>query len=63
MEIICRYCLHFYQCQKYTESGTMQPSFALIIFNIIETRAKIIKPMDKWVCDYCAMGRFDIEIS
>ena len=31
----------------------------IFLLNILQTRSKIIKPVDKWICDYCAMGRFN----
>ena len=30
----------------------------IFLLNILQTRSKITKPMDKWICDYCAMGKF-----
>ena len=61
--IICSYYLHFSlrNILRLTEPEIMEPIFVIILTYIIEIGAKIIKPLDKWVCDYCAMGKSTLD--
>ena len=56
--ICCSYYLQFYQSYQGEDRSDMIVIVLVLIFlHILGTGSKITKPMDQWVCDYCAMGK------